>query len=80
MLDPQFSFLRSAADVLALLAQGDAINRSGQGLDGCLAFISNEVALGESFTVVVRPDMYVGYVGGEDGAAEYLGKLLHVVD
>ena len=76
-----FDPFRDAADVFALVARGDSIDsNNAYGVDNIRTFVSGgQVAPGEHFTVVVRPDMYIGYVGGEDGAAEYLGKLLHRV-
>ena len=41
-----------------------------------LTFTSGEVESNEHFVVVVRPDMYIGYVGGEEEASSYLSNLL----
>lgn len=38
-------------------------------------FTSEVIGAGESFTVVIRPDMYIGYVGEEDGWKDYLGTV-----
>lgn len=39
-------------------------------------FRSENVKQGESFLAVIRPDMYVGYVGDEAGADKYLSDIL----
>lgn len=38
-------------------------------------FSSDVVTAQDNFTVVVRPDMYIGYVGKGDGWKQYLGQL-----
>ncbi|KAK8038648.1 hypothetical protein PG993_007059 [Apiospora rasikravindrae] len=40
------------------------------------AFESEMVMPEDSFTVVVRPDMYIGYVGDKEGVMAYLTKVL----
>lgn len=74
-----FDPYRDAADVFILVAHGDSTDSDGHRVGNRQTFVSDQVAPGEHFTVVVRPDMYIGCVSGEDGAAEYLGKLLHRV-
>ena len=43
--------------------------------DEARTFSSDVVATNDNFTVVVRPDMYIGYVGNGDGWKQYLGQL-----
>ncbi|KAI1483497.1 FAD binding domain-containing protein [Daldinia eschscholtzii] len=43
--------------------------------DEARIFSSDAVAINDDFTVVVRPDMYIGYVGKGDGWKQYLGQL-----
>ncbi|KAI1803974.1 FAD binding domain-containing protein [Daldinia bambusicola] len=43
--------------------------------DEVRTFSSDAVAIDDNFTVVVRPDMYIGYVGKGDGWKQYLGQL-----
>lgn len=38
-------------------------------------FLSDDVATEDSFVVVVRPDMYIGYVGEGNGWREYLEQV-----
>ncbi|KAK8087325.1 FAD binding domain containing protein [Apiospora phragmitis] len=43
---------------------------------GQRAYGSAEVEPSDSFTVVVRPDMYIGYVGDKEGVLAYMAKML----
>lgn len=42
---------------------------------GSLIYATNFVSSEDSFAAVVRPDMYIAYVGTAEGAAEYLGQI-----
>jgi phenol 2-monooxygenase (NADPH) len=64
------SSFRDIARVLALLPESAATS-----LSPGKAFRSALVATDESFTVVVRPDMYIGYVGDGNGWMGYLAEL-----
>lgn len=57
--------------VLALLPAGsaDAPQSAGE------AFKSELIGADESFTVVIRPDMYIGYVGVGSGWKDYLATV-----
>ncbi|KAK7931138.1 Monooxygenase- FAD-binding protein [Apiospora marii] len=63
---------RHVADLLALVnpAEG-AIDSDGS----TGTFTSDLVAPADKFTVLVRPDMYIGYVGDTRGAQQYLLNL-----
>lgn len=64
------SGFRDVARVLALLpASSDASPSTGE------AFRSALVGPDESFTVVIRPDMYIGYVGDGNGWRDYLATV-----
>ncbi|KAK6193574.1 hypothetical protein LQW54_012323 [Pestalotiopsis sp. IQ-011] len=49
---------------------------AGPGKDGPHDFQSDVAREDEAFIVVVRPDMYIGYVGNEAGADEYIAGVL----
>ncbi|KAI1472619.1 FAD binding domain-containing protein [Daldinia caldariorum] len=51
----------------------DGYNNGSQ--DEVRIFSSDAVTIDDNFTVVVRPDMYIGYVGKGDGWKQYLGQL-----
>ncbi|KAK7943567.1 FAD monooxygenase [Apiospora aurea] len=75
-----FQRFRHAADMLALVSAAE-VGAFGGGQDDSAGscpttYASDLVAAGDSFTVLVRPDMYIGYVGEAEGAAEYLLNLL----
>ncbi|KAI8960216.1 FAD binding domain-containing protein [Daldinia sp. FL1419] len=54
----------------------DPTNGHGNGLQGEAHVFSSDVVTAEDdFTVVVRPDMYIGYVGNGDGWKQYLGQV-----
>lgn len=56
--------------VLTLLpSSSDASQPTGE------AFRSGLIGPDESFTVVIRPDMYIGYVGGGNGWRDYLANV-----
>lgn len=56
--------------VLTLLpTSSDASQPTGE------AFRSGLIGPDESFTVVIRPDMYIGYVGGGNGWRDYLATV-----
>lgn len=61
-----------------LLSAGEASSEVGStsGGQASWTFASSEVQPDERFVVVVRPDTYIGYVGTEPGASEYLSRLL----
>ncbi|KAG8163836.1 hypothetical protein KVR01_005754 [Diaporthe batatas] len=64
------SSFEDVARVLTLLPEGAAASPStGE------AFSSGLIGSGESFTVVIRPDMYIGYVGTGSGWRDYLGTV-----
>ncbi|KAK8112314.1 FAD binding domain containing protein [Apiospora kogelbergensis] len=69
---------RCAADVISLTPRGhgvhSAMDTSGTD-EGLPTFASELVAPGDAFTVLVRPDMYIGFVGETKGAVDYLADL-----
>ncbi|KAI0169582.1 FAD binding domain-containing protein [Hypoxylon sp. FL1284] len=48
---------------------------NGQDDHHCQIFESDLVTSDESFTVVVRPDMYIGYVGDNEGVLGYMSRV-----
>ncbi|KAI0376982.1 FAD binding domain-containing protein [Hypomontagnella monticulosa] len=55
---------------------GDYKNGEGNGFESRInVFSSDVVNTGDHYTVVVRPDMYIGYVGEGDGWKEYLERI-----
>ncbi|KAK8094772.1 hypothetical protein PG997_001457 [Apiospora hydei] len=68
-------------DAYAFYGGGRVGESAGEGNAGFTkpeleAFESEVVNPEDSFTVVVRPDMYVGYVGDKEGVMAYLTKVL----
>lgn len=64
------SSFEDVARVLTLLPEGSAASPStGE------AFRSGLIGSDESFTVVIRPDMYIGYVGNGNGWRDYLATV-----
>ena len=64
------SSFKDIARVLALLpAEAAASPSTGE------AFRSGLIGPDESFTVVIRPDMYIGYVGDGNGWKDYLATV-----
>lgn len=64
------SNFKDVARVLSLLpAASGAPRPSGE------AFRSGVIGPDESFTVVIRPDMYIGYVGDRNGCRDYLATV-----
>ncbi|KAK8044136.1 FAD monooxygenase [Apiospora rasikravindrae] len=72
-----FQRFRHAADILVLAstAEEGAVGGQDDSDGSCPTYASDLVSPGDSFTVLVRPDMYIGYVGDAGGVQEYLLNL-----
>lgn len=69
----------SVADLYHILPSNDLSEPSGEAqsqLSVSNRFTADWVKADDSFVVVVRPDMYIGYVtGGDDSWSQYLAEL-----
>ncbi|KAK8085440.1 hypothetical protein PG997_006711 [Apiospora hydei] len=74
-----FQRFRHAADILTLASAAEvgAVGGGQDDSDGSCptTYASDLVAPEDSFHVLVRPDMYIGYVGDAEGVVEYLLNL-----
>lgn len=67
---------RHVADVLVLVHPAEGAMEGAIDDDGSSrALASDLVAPADSFTALVRPDMYIGYVGDTEGVQQYLSNL-----
>lgn len=62
-------------DNVKLLTILPASGREDGCVDSTATFRSDYVAQGEAFVVVVRPDLYIGYVGNQQEAGFYLRRI-----
>ncbi|KAK9419715.1 putative FAD binding domain-containing protein [Seiridium unicorne] len=69
---------RDEATYITILGRSsDGASATSIGVEGseALEFSSEIINQGEAFVAVVRPDMYIGYVGDEAGADKYMSGI-----
>ncbi|KAK7977174.1 Monooxygenase- FAD-binding protein [Apiospora saccharicola] len=77
-LQQQFSWI---ANTVTLVCSGAVPSLtvpsklSGLPYAGDWSFVTDVVGPDDSFIVVVRPDLYIGYVGDKDGLLSYMGTM-----
>lgn len=59
-----------------LPASSEEADRSLSADEKTLTFVSEDIDPREQFVVIARPDMYIGYVGSEKQALEYLSRAV----
>ncbi|KAJ0124264.1 fad monooxygenase [Diaporthe amygdali] len=70
-LDPHItSSFKDVSRVLTLLPASSGVTQPTEDV-----FKSELIGPDESFTVVIRPDMYIGYVGDEQGWKDYMSRV-----